>query len=117
MLRWMRLPSWGYAAPAIEAMNLNPFGGHVNLTAQGAKLLGQPPAYSGHPNPGAGQSSHSPAPFIAIEGDDRKDYEAERKPPHPGEQCGLGMWKRLHEEELPRAGVMPFGGAWSADWS
>ena len=27
-----------YAA-AIEAMNLNPFGGHVNLTAQGAKLL------------------------------------------------------------------------------
>ena len=27
------------SCPAIEAMNLNPFGGHVNLTAQGAKLL------------------------------------------------------------------------------
>ena len=70
----------GYSASAIEAMNLNPFGGHVNLTAQGAKLLGEEPA-SGHPNPGAGQSSHSPAPFIAIEGDDGKDYEAERKTP------------------------------------
>ena len=54
----------------------------MNLTAQGAKLLGgEAPAYSGHPNLGAGQSSHSPAPFIAIEGDDGKDYEAERKPP------------------------------------
>ena len=38
-------------------------------------------AYSGHPNPGARQSGHSPAPFITIEGDDGKDYEAERKPP------------------------------------
>ena len=71
----------GYSASAIEAMNLNPFGGHVNLTAQGAKLLGEEPAYSGHPNPGARQSGHSPAPFITIEGDDGKDYEAERKPP------------------------------------
>ena len=71
----------GYSASAIEAMNLNPFGGHVNLTAQGAKLLGEEPAHSGHPNPGARQSGHSPAPFITIEGDDGKDYEAERKPP------------------------------------
>ena len=71
----------GYSAAAIEAMNLNPFGGHVNLTAQGAKLLGEEPAHSGHPNPGARQSGHSPAPFITIEGDDGQDYEAERKPP------------------------------------
>ena len=39
------------------------------------------PAHSGHPNPGALQSGHSPAPFITIEGDDGQDYEAERKPP------------------------------------
>ena len=71
----------GYSAAAIEAMDLNPFGGHVNLTAQGAKLLGEEPAHSGHPNPGARQSGHSPAPFITIEGDDGQDYEAERKPP------------------------------------
>ena len=71
----------GYSAAAIEAMDLNPFGGHVNLTAQGAKLLGEEPAHSGHPNPGARQSGHSPAPFITIEGDDGKDYDAERKPP------------------------------------
>ena len=84
----------GYSASAIEAMNLNPFGGHVNLTAQGAKLLGEEPAHSGHPNPGAGQSSHSPAPFISIAGDDGKDYEAERKPPITVNR------ERLHEEEL-----------------
>ena len=60
----------GYSAAAIEAMDLNPFGGHVNL-----------PAHSGHPNPGERQSGHSPAPFITIEGDDGKDYDAERKPP------------------------------------
>ena len=54
----------GYSAAAIEAMDLNPFGGQVNLTAQGAKLLGEEPAHSGHPNPGARQSGHSPAPFI-----------------------------------------------------
>ena len=36
----------GYSAAAIEGMNLNPFGGHVNLTAQGAKLLGEEPAHS-----------------------------------------------------------------------
>ena len=71
----------GYSAAAIEAMDLNPFGGHVNLTAQGAKLLGEEPAHSGHPNPGPRQSGHSPAPFITIEGDDGKDYDAERKPP------------------------------------
>ena len=71
----------GYSAAAIEAMNLNPFGGHVNLTAQGAKVLGEEPAHSGHPKPGARQSGHSPAPFITIEGDDGQDYEAERKPP------------------------------------
>ena len=65
----------GYSAAAIEAMNLNPFRGHVNLTAQGAKLLGEEPAHSGHPNPGARQSGHSPAPFITIEGDDGQDYE------------------------------------------
>ena len=53
----------------------------MNLTAQGAKLLGEEPAHSGHPNPGARQSGHSPAPFITIEGDDGQDYEAERKPP------------------------------------
>ena len=71
----------GYSAAAIEAMDLNPFGGHVNLTAQGAKILGEEPAHSGHPNPGERQSGHSPAPFITIEGDDGKDYDAERKPP------------------------------------
>ena len=64
-------------------MDLNPFGGHVNLTAQGAKLLGEEPAHSGHPNPGARQSGHSPAPFITIEGDDGKDHDAERKPLDP----------------------------------
>ena len=71
----------GYSAAAIEAMDLNPFGGHVNLTAQGAKILGEEPAHSGHPNPGERQSGYSPAPFITIEGDDGKDYDAERKPP------------------------------------
>ena len=71
----------GYSAAAIEAVDLNPFGGHVNLTAQGAKILGEEPAHSGHPNPGERQSGYSPAPFITIEGDDGKDYDAERKPP------------------------------------
>ena len=98
----------GYPAATIEAMNLNPFGGHVNLTAQGAKLLGEEPAHSGHPNPGP--CGHSPAPFITIEGDDGKDYEAERKPPitvnnvvsacgkdymrksYPGGRRAHGMW-------------------------
>ena len=67
----------GYSAAAIEAMDFNPFGGHVNLTAQGAKLLGEEPAHSGHPNPGARQSGHSP------------------------EQRGLRLRQGLHEEELP----------------
>ena len=53
----------------------------MNLTAQGAKILGEEPAHSGHPNPGERQSGYSPAPFITIEGDDGKDYDAERKPP------------------------------------
>ena len=42
---------------------------------------GEEPAHSGHPNPGERQSGYSPAPFITIEGDDGKDYDAERKPP------------------------------------
>jgi len=69
------------AGPIYASLGLNPFGGQVNLTAQGAKAVGEARAYSPHPTPRAGQSSHSPAPFIAIEGDDGKDYEAERKPP------------------------------------
>ena len=87
MLKWMPqlqdllYAKLGYSAAAIEAMDLNPFGGHVNLTAQGAKILGEEPAHSGHPNPGERQSGYSPAPFITIEGDDGKDYDAERKPP------------------------------------
>ena len=91
----------GYSAAAIEAMDLNPFGGHVNLTAQGAKILGEEPAHSGHPNPGERQSGHSPAPFITIEGDDGKDYDAERKPPITVNNVVSACGKRLHEEELP----------------
>ena len=77
----------GHSASAIEAMNLNPFGGHVNLTAQGAKFLGKEPAPSGHPNPRARQSGHSLAPFIT-------------QTPHHCEQRGLRLREGLHEEEL-----------------
>ena len=51
------------AAAAIEAMDLNPFGGQVNLTAQGAKLLGEEPAHSGHPNPGSTAERPFPCSF------------------------------------------------------
>ena len=53
----------GYSAAAIEAMDLNPFGGQVNLTAQGAKLLGEEPAHSGHPNPGSTAERPFPCSF------------------------------------------------------
>ena len=107
----------GYSASAIEAMNLNPFGGHVNLTAQGAKLLGEEPAYSGHPNPGARQSGHSPAPFITIEGDDGKDYEAERKPPITVNNVVSACGKDYMRKSYPRgASAMPSGGAWNVAW-
>ena len=67
----------GYSAAAIEAMDLNP----RESDSPGCQAPGEEPAHSGHPNPGARQSGHSPVPFITIEGDDGKDYDAERKPP------------------------------------
>ena len=44
----------GYSAQAITAMGLNPYGGPITLTAQGAKLLGEGGAHSPHPTPGTG---------------------------------------------------------------
>ena len=92
-----------YWHAAVDAGNLSPFGGH----------LGEEPAYSGHPNPGAGQSSHSLAPFIAIEGDDGKDYEAERKPPitvnNVVSACGKDYMKKSYGVRFGPEQCQPLG--------
>ena len=43
----------GYSPAAITAMGLNPYGGPITLTAQGAKILGEGGAYSPQPTPGS----------------------------------------------------------------
>ena len=99
----------GYSAAAIEAMNLNPFGGHVNLTAQGAKLLEKEPAYSGHPNPGARQSGHSPAPWKGLRGGTQTTPSlwTTWSPP-----VGKTTWGRA----ILEAGAMPSQRAWNVAW-
>ena len=66
----------------------------------GCQDPGEEPAHSGHPNPGERQSGHSPAPFITIEGDDGKDYDAERKPPitvnNVVSACGKDYMRKSH---------------------
>ena len=92
-------------------MGLNPYGGPITLTAQGAKLLGEGGAHSPHPTPGAGSGGqHSKEPFCSIEADDGKTYEEARKPPITVHNAVSALGKDYMRKNYPGGGRHAFWG-------
>ena len=101
----------GYSPQAITAMGLNPYGGPITLTAQGAKLFGEGGAHGPHPTPGAGSGGqHSQEPFCSIEADDGKTYEEARKPPITVHNAVSALGKDYMKKNYPGGGRHAFWG-------
>ena len=101
----------GYSPQAITAMGLNPYGGPVTLTAQGAKLFGEGGACSPQPTPGASsEGHHSKEPFYSIEADDGRTYEEARKPPITVHNAVSALGKDYMRKNYPGGGRHAFWG-------
>ena len=101
----------GYSPAAITAMGLNPYGGPITLTAQGAKILGEGGAYSPQPTPGSSSGGqHSKEPYCSIEADDGKTYEEARKPPITVHNAVSALGKDYMKKNYPGGGRHAFWG-------
>ena len=98
----------GYSAAAITAMGLNPYGGPITLTAQGAKILGEGGAHSPHPAPGSSSCS--------VEADDGKTYEEGRKPPITVRNAVSALGKDYMKKNYPEGVAMLSGARWNVVW-
>ena len=101
----------GCSPAAITAMGLNPYGGPITLTAQGAKIVGEGGAHS--PQPTLRSSSggqHSKEPYCSIEADDGKTYEEARKPPITVHNAVSALGKDYMKKNYPGGGRHAFWG-------
>ena len=92
----------GYSAAAITAMGLNPYGGPITLTAQGAT----PGSSSG--------GTHSKDSYCSVEADDGKTYEEARKPPITVHNVVSALGKDYMKKNYPGQGRHAFWGQMEA---
>ena len=99
----------GYSPQMITAMGLNLYGGHITMTAQGAKLLLKELTALTRTREQA-LGDNIPLIHTAIEADDGKTYEEARKPPITIHNVVSALGKDYMKKNYPGGGRHAFWG-------